>query len=99
VPAIVVFRWSIGKRVIVWMPDLPAVSAAQFSALPDAKRRDDADAGDGDDRTSEMVEILMVAPSEPHALVSIGDAFAAGCGRPTLPRRVQGLRQTRLLRR
>ena len=34
VPAIVVFRPSIGKRVKVRMPDLPAVSFAQLSVLP-----------------------------------------------------------------
>ena len=34
VPAIVVFRPSIGKRVMVRMPDSPAVSFAQLSALP-----------------------------------------------------------------
>jgi hypothetical protein len=33
-PAIVVFRPSVGKRVMVWMPDSPAVSFAQLSALP-----------------------------------------------------------------
>ena len=34
VPAMVVFRPSIGKRVTVRMPDSPAVSFAQLSALP-----------------------------------------------------------------
>src|SRR5713226_8209687 len=34
VPAIVVFRPSIGKRVTVRMPDSPAVSLAQLSSLP-----------------------------------------------------------------
>ena len=34
VPAIVVFRPSIGKRVMVRMPDSPATSLLQFSALP-----------------------------------------------------------------
>src|SRR5690349_3200905 len=34
VPAIVVLRPSIGKRVSVWMPDSPAVSFAQLSDLP-----------------------------------------------------------------
>jgi hypothetical protein len=34
VPAMRVFRWSVGKRVIGRMPDLPAVRAAQFSSLP-----------------------------------------------------------------
>ena len=34
VPAIVVFRPSVGKRVMVRMPDSPAVSFAQLSALP-----------------------------------------------------------------
>ena len=34
VPAIVVFKPSIGKRVTVRMPDSPAVSFAQLSALP-----------------------------------------------------------------
>ena len=34
VPAIVVFSPSIGKRVTVRMPDSPAVSLAQLSALP-----------------------------------------------------------------
>ena len=34
VPAIVVFRPSIGKRVTVRMPDSPAVSFAQLSFLP-----------------------------------------------------------------
>src|SRR6478609_3826001 len=34
VPAIVVFSPSIGKRVIVRMPDSPAVSFAQLSAFP-----------------------------------------------------------------
>jgi hypothetical protein len=35
VPAIVVFSPSIGKRVMVRMPDSPAVSFAQLSALPE----------------------------------------------------------------
>lgn len=34
VPAIVVFRPSTGKRVMVRMPDSPATSFAQLSALP-----------------------------------------------------------------
>jgi hypothetical protein len=34
VPAIVVRSPSVGKRVIAWMPEVPAVSFAQFSALP-----------------------------------------------------------------
>ena len=34
VPAMRVFRPSVGKRVIVLMPDSPAVSLAQLSALP-----------------------------------------------------------------
>src|SRR3954452_25161937 len=34
VPAIVVFKPSIGKRVMVRMPDSPAVSFAQLSSLP-----------------------------------------------------------------
>src|SRR5450755_2817818 len=34
VPAIVVFRLSVGKRVMVRMPDSPAVSLVQLSALP-----------------------------------------------------------------
>src|SRR5260221_13974890 len=34
VPAIVVFKPSIGKRVTVRIPDSPAVSFAQLSALP-----------------------------------------------------------------
>ena len=34
VPAIVVFSPSVGKRVMVRMPDLPAVSFFQLSALP-----------------------------------------------------------------
>ena len=34
VPAMVDFRPSIGKRVTVRMPDLPAVSLRQLSALP-----------------------------------------------------------------
>src|SRR5215469_15999380 len=33
-PAIVVLRPSLGKRVMRWMPDSPAVSLVQFSALP-----------------------------------------------------------------
>src|SRR6266550_7787257 len=35
VPAIVVFSPSIGKRVMVRMPDSPAVSFAQLSVLPE----------------------------------------------------------------
>src|ERR1700716_1198936 len=35
VPAIVVFRPSVGKRVMVRMPDSPAVSFVQLSALPE----------------------------------------------------------------
>src|SRR5205809_5265701 len=34
VPAIVVLRPSLAKRVMRWMPDSPAVSLAQLSALP-----------------------------------------------------------------
>src|SRR6478735_8003009 len=34
VPAIVVRRPSVGKRSMRWMPDLPAVRAAQVSSLP-----------------------------------------------------------------
>src|SRR6476660_2576712 len=34
VPAILVFRPSVGKRVIVLMPDAPLVSLAQLSLLP-----------------------------------------------------------------
>src|SRR5262245_33530759 len=34
VPAILVFRPSVGKRVIVFMPDSPPVSLAQLSLLP-----------------------------------------------------------------
>ena len=34
VPAMRVLRWSVGKRVIGWMPERPEVSAAQLSALP-----------------------------------------------------------------
>src|SRR5690242_16211193 len=34
VPAIVVFRLSVGKRVMVRMPDSPAVSLLQLSVLP-----------------------------------------------------------------
>src|SRR5690606_26290784 len=30
----VVLRWSVGKRVIGWMPERPAVSAAQLSSTP-----------------------------------------------------------------
>ncbi len=33
-PAIVVFSPSVGKRVIVRMPDSPAVSFVQLSVLP-----------------------------------------------------------------
>jgi hypothetical protein len=33
-PAIVVLRPSLAKRVMRWMPDSPAVSLAQLSALP-----------------------------------------------------------------
>jgi hypothetical protein len=32
--SVVVRRPSIGKRLIVWMPDWPAVSFAQLSSLP-----------------------------------------------------------------
>ena len=35
VPAIVVFRPSVGKRVMVRIPDSPAVSFVQLSALPE----------------------------------------------------------------
>jgi hypothetical protein len=35
VPAIVVFKPSVGKRVMVRMPDSPAVSFFQLSALPE----------------------------------------------------------------
>jgi hypothetical protein len=35
VPAIVVFKPSVGKRVIVRIPDSPAVSFVQLSALPE----------------------------------------------------------------
>ena len=35
VPAIVVLRPSVGKRVMVRMPDSPAVSFAQLSVLPE----------------------------------------------------------------
>ncbi len=34
VPAIVVRRCSVGKRVIRLIPDLPATSAGQFSSMP-----------------------------------------------------------------
>ena len=34
VPAMVVRRWAIGKRVMRWMPEVPASSLRQFSALP-----------------------------------------------------------------
>ena len=34
VPAMRVLRWSVGKRVMAWMPDLPAVSASQLSLRP-----------------------------------------------------------------
>jgi hypothetical protein len=54
-PEIWVLSRSTGKRVIGWMPDLPAVSAAQLSGLADAKRGDDADAGDGDDGSAEVI--------------------------------------------
>src|SRR5829696_3253614 len=33
-PATLVFRLSVAKRVILWMPDSPAVRRAQLSALP-----------------------------------------------------------------
>ncbi len=39
------------------MPDLPAVNFAQLSVFADAKRGDDAHAGDGDDRAAGFVAL------------------------------------------